>query len=225
VAATLRLWYDALQSWTIHLLMSESDMKLRSNPALQETIAKAKAIWLRLAVCPKFADDENYKSATQWIENFTPSSSSEGYDKALAYAWRKYDQVTSASEALDKKADNLMRNAGLVAGLLGLAINTIQIGYPQWLIPSLVAFTASLMLAAFACNPTGGATTASVQDVLDDVTSGHSSDAWIAASISCAIAGRSAMNNWKAERIRWATYAFCAGLSLFLVPVAVMWLF
>lgn len=184
--------------------------------------------WARVrkyCVCPSFDQDKAYLEALAWLRAFAPSSDVQGYDKALSYALRRYDQVSSASETLDKKADNLMRNAGLVAGLLGLAINTIKIEYPASLIPSLVAFTASLVLAALACNPTGGATSASVADVIDDITAGHPSEAWIAASVHCAIVGRNALNNWKADRIRWATYAFCAGLGLFLVPTAIMWIF
>lgn len=174
-------------------------------------------------MCPPHSQDVAYQSATAWLKKLNPKADAQGYDKALTYAWRRFDQVNSASETLDKKADNIMRNAGLVAGLLGLAINTIKISYPQLLIPSLVAFTASLIIAALACNPTGGATSASVADVIDDVADGHTSDAWMAASVHCAIVGRNALNNWKADRIRWATYAFCIGLALFLVPVSVMW--
>lgn len=179
--------------------------------------------WRKFAVCPPHSQDVAYQSATAWLKKLNPKADAQGYDKALTYAWRRFDQVNSASETLDKKADNIMRNAGLVAGLLGLAINTIKISYPQLLIPSLVAFTASLIIAALACNPTGGATSASVADVIDDVADGHTSDAWMAASVHCAIVGRNALNNWKADRIRWATYAFCIGLALFLVPVSVMW--
>jgi hypothetical protein len=181
--------------------------------------------WKRLAVCPPYDQDEDYQQAFDWLQNFKPLDTVQGYDKALEYAWRRFEQVSSASETLDKKADNIMRNAGLVAGLIGLAINIIKIDYPAALVPSLAAFMFSLILAALACNPTGASATASVQDVLEDVTNGHSSDAWMAASLTCAIAGRNAMNNWKADRIRWSTYAFCAGIVAFALPVSLMWLF
>ena len=112
-----------------------------------------------------------------------------------------------------------MRNAGIVAGLLGIALNTLKINEPKLLVPSLVAFVAALVASAIACNPAGGATSASVSDVLDDVKEGHSSDAWIAASLHCAVVGRSCLNAWKSTRIKWATGAFVAGLLMFLLPL------
>jgi hypothetical protein len=201
--------------------MTKDELKTR----VSKVLARARQHWRRFAVCPSYLEDSNYKLSETWLREFKPSDSAQGYDKGLTYAWRRFDEVTASSETLDKKADNVMRNAGLVAGLLGLAINAVHVGHPWLLIPSLIAFVVSLVLAAIACNPTGGATTASVQDLLDDITSGHANDAWIAASISCAVAGRNVTNNWKAERIRWATYAFCAGLILFVVPVIATWLF
>lgn len=172
-----------------------------------------------LFVPPSYVHDSSYKGSEAWLRQFKPNPQTEGYDKALEYAWKKFDHASAASDTLDKKADNLMRNAGLVAGLLGLALNTLKLGEPHLLVPSLVAFTISLIFAALACNPTGGATSASVHDVLDDIGAGHSSDAWLAASIHCAIVGRSSLNNWKAKRIRWATAAFCIGLVLLLLPL------
>ena len=179
--------------------------------------------WKWFAVCPPYDKDAAYEAANAWLRNdFKPNSEIQGYDKALAYAWRRFDQGSSASETLDRKADNIMRNAGLIGGLLGLAMNTLKMGEPRLLIPSLVAFIVSLMFAAVACSPTGSAATASVEDAISDIGAGHSSDAWIAASLHCAVVGRDAVNNWKAKRIRWATYALCAGLVLFLLPIVGM---
>lgn len=173
----------------------------------------------RIIIPPKFAKSAAYREAESWLQGFKPSDNSEGYDKALQYAWKQYDGATSASETLDKKADNLMRNAGLVAGLLGVAMNALTLQKVIYLVPALITFIASLILSAVACNPTAGATTASVHDLLDDVTEGHSSDAWVAASIHCAIVGRTSLNDWKAARIRWATWAFCIALLCFLIPL------
>lgn len=168
---------------------------------------------------PSYSLGKAYLAAIEWLKQFQPSEKAEGYDKALEYAWRKFDQVCSASEMLDKKADNLMRNAGLVAGLLGLSLNTLKVDTPKLLIPPLLAFVVSLIFAALACAPAGGATTATVRDLLEDIGKGHAKDSWIAARVHCAIVGRASLNNWKASRIRWSTCAFCLGLFLFLLPI------
>jgi hypothetical protein len=174
----------------------------------RECAGRVRGCWNWFAVCPPFDQDPAYQAANAWLhDEFKPNSEIQGYDKALAYAWRRFDQGASASETLDKKADNIMRNAGLIAGLLGLAMNTLHMGQPKLLIPSLVAFIVSLMFAA---------------DAISDIGAGHSSDAWISASLHCAVVGRDAVNNWKAKRIRWATYALCAGLVLFLLPIVGM---
>lgn len=168
---------------------------------------------------PTYQTDRSYRAAIDWLQKFKPSGEVQGYDKALEYAWRKFDQVCAASEMLDKKADNLMRNAGLVAGLLGLSLNTLKVDTPKLLIPSLMAFIISLIFAAIACAPAGGATTATVCDLLDDIGNGRAKDSWIAASVHCAIVGRGSLNNWKASKIRWSTRAFCLGLFLFALPM------
>jgi hypothetical protein len=186
--------------------------------------ARSFARWTRaLFVCPPFDQHCDYHDAKEWLGKFAPVLDREGYDKALEYAWKRYEQAGSASETLDKKADNLLRNAGLVAGLLGIGINAFRIDTPALLVPSLILFTASMFFGAIACNPAAGATSASVQDLLDDITAGHTSDAWVAASIHLAIVGRTCGNEWKAQRIRWSTAAFCLGLLAFLLPIS--WLY
>jgi len=168
---------------------------------------------------PDYKESSGFKAAEKWLSEQTAPDDTEGFDKGLEYAWKRYDQVSSASETLDKKADNLMRNAGLVAGLLGVVMNTLKVVDPRFLAPSLGAFVLSLICAAIACNPTGGATSASVDDVVDDIRKGHASDFWIAGSLHLAIVGRTCLNNWKADRIRWSTTLFCIGLALLVLPV------
>lgn len=168
---------------------------------------------------PEYTQSSGYKAAENWLNELTAPEKTEGFDKALEYAWKRYDQVQSASETLDKKADNLMRNAGLVAGLLGLVMNSFKNVDARLLVPSLVAFILSLIFSVIACNPTGGATSASVDDVIDDIRKGHTSDFWIAASLHLAVVGRMCLNNWKADRIRWSTTLFCAGLIFLALPV------
>ena len=146
--------------------------------------------------------------------------------RGIEYAWKRFEQVSAASDTLDKKADNLMRNAGLVAGLGGIVMNSsFQMGNKWFIVPSLVAFIASLILAAWACSPTDGATSASIKDVLEDVSQGHPLDEWLAGSLHCASVGRAYLNTWKGARIQWATTTFCLGLLLLLLPIVLPLLF
>lgn len=181
--------------------------------------------WLRHTFWqPDFTRSREYQEARNWLNcQFQPLSDEPTYESALEYAWKKYDEVLDGAQTLDKKADNLMRNAGLVAGLIGIAINTLKIPVPELLFPSLICFVISLALAALACNPAPTSTPTSVEDLLEDISAGHRTVPWMAASLHIAITGRGAVNTWKAARIRWATGTFCAGLLLFLLPVAIFY--
>jgi hypothetical protein len=165
-----------------------------------------------LVVPPPHEKSKDYEAAIAWLHRFKPSGD-EGYDKALAYAWKKYDEICSASEALDRKANNLVQSTGVVTGLLGFGITSLQLSHIGWTIPTFVLGVASIILAAVACSPSASPTSASVADLLDDITEGHKTDAWIAASLHCAIRGRDVTNNWKAARIRWATWILAIGLG------------
>jgi hypothetical protein len=169
-------------------------------------------------IAPRYTDTPEYENATKWLGEFKPIDS-DGYVKGLEYAWKMFEKIASAGDALDRKADNIIKSAGLIAGLLGLAINTLRVGEPTAFAPALIAFVVSLLFAAVACSPTANAASAGVNDLLDDITDGKHKDAFVAASIHCAIAGCSAVNDWKARRIRWSTTAFVIGLCLLLLPI------
>ncbi len=168
---------------------------------------------------PDFNEDASYLKAVEWLQkDFRPTAAIEGYGQALQYAWRKLDSAASASETLDKKAMHLMTTFTAISGVLGVAINAWHVANPYLLMPALIAFASASVLAAIACNPAADAAIASVRDLLDDIGKGHANDAWLAASIHCAVEGKSCLNRWKARRIRWATSAFCLGLVLSFFP-------
>lgn len=178
---------------------------------------------------PDYTCGPAYAEAMTWLNRFQPDESLSGFDDALAYAWKKFDQAHSASESLDKKADILMRNAGIVGGLLGITFNFVKpagaVGLDSWtatlLIPSLVALLVSLIFAAHAHQPAGHASSATVSDLLDDIAAGKGSQAYLAASLHLAIVGRGCLNDWKARHLTISTYSFVVGLMLLLVPFIV----
>lgn len=178
--------------------------------------------------CPPFDSSPRYIEACEWHSNYTPAGEKDergGYDAALEYAWRRYEQACDAETTLDKKANNLLRNASIIAGLLGLGLGTLKLTAPAMLLPSLALFTLSMAMASIACNPTVGATSASVKDLLDDIAESHMYANWdrnalVAGSIHCAITGKEWVCEWKANRIRASTLAFVGALFFFALPVA-----
>jgi hypothetical protein len=170
---------------------------------------------------PWYKRQPDYVAATRWLKHFQPSKEVQ-YDKALAYAWKKYDEICAASETLDRKANNLIQSVGILTGLLGFGITSLKLGSEVLMAPSLVCGILSIIVAALTGSPSGSATSASVADVLDDITGGHDGDAWTTASLHCAIKGRESFNNWKATRIRWATCLLTGGLIWLVLVLLVL---
>ena len=169
---------------------------------------------------PPIEDSPAYQNARTWIKEFKPSTEVEGYEKGLAYAWKKYDEICAASDTLDRKAHELMRSAGIVTGLLGFGAGALKLDDMRWLASSFIAGVVSIAVSAIACRPTASTTSASVKNSLEDIDAGHNSDVWIAASLHCAISGREDTNNWKAKRIMWATWILVLALLLLIVAVS-----
>jgi hypothetical protein len=56
--------------------------------------------WLR---APRLEMDVDYRRAVDWARDFTPESEKESYSVAYEHAKRKYDQIVSHFDAMDKK--------------------------------------------------------------------------------------------------------------------------
>lgn len=167
---------------------------------------------------PHYETTPEYTAARAWFRRYQPTADG-GYDKALDYAWRAFEQIGKASEALDRKAESIMKADGLFAGAIGIGINALQIKSPAAFVPAVIFFIFSLIAAAIAYKPTGHATTAGVNDLLDDVNTGHGHDAYVAGSIYCAIVGSGTVNGWKATRLKYAIGFQVVALVCLLIPV------
>lgn len=176
--------------------------------------------WL---LAPDLRLDAPYREAVNWTREFTPQPDKDSYSVAYEYAKRKYDQSVAHFDALDKKADELMRTAVTIAALLVAAIKALDVDVTGWVIGASLAFLATVILAAITRRPTLQATPGSVREVLDFVDDfrihdRHQIEALVAASLRCAIVGTQPAIRWKSNQISRATVLFVAGILL-LLPV------
>src|SRR5688572_23719019 len=78
---------------------------------------------------PDFRNNDEYRKAFAWLgkQGDCESDKGDGSDPALSYAWKRYEESTAVLESLDKKGDNLMKNTGLAAALIGVSVNTFHL--------------------------------------------------------------------------------------------------
>ena len=138
---------------------------------------------------------------------------------ALDHAKRKYDQTVTHFDAIDKKADDLMKSAVTIAALLVGAIKALGVDVTGWLICSFLAFLSTIILAAIARRPTLQATPGSVHEILGFVEDfrirdRHQIEALVAASLRCAIVGTQLSIQWKSDQVSRATVLFVIGVLL-----------
>ena len=172
-------------------------------------------------VAPAFHDDADFQNAVLWAREFTPERDKESYSVACEHAKRKYDQTVAHFDALDKKADDLMKTAVTIAALLVGAIKALEVGITIWLISAFLAFLGTIILAAIARRPTLQATPGSVHELMGFVEDFRIHDryqieALVAASLRCAIVGTSLSIRWKSNQLSRATVLFVSGVLLLL---------
>ena len=173
---------------------------------------------------PKYTETKEYKAAADWLKSFEAEDSTE-YDKAIDYAWKMFEQVSTTSETLDRKAENLMRLVGLVGGLLALAVNTFEVALSRMITLPLLVLICSLFFALQAYTPAARAVPARASDLLDDLTKrgkgNRDIDAYLAGSIHCATAGIQGINRWKANKLWWSAWMFLIGLVLLAINIGI----
>lgn len=68
---------------------------------------------------PVLSDNIVYQDAEQWIREYMPCGGTEGsYASALKFSKDQYDQSLKLTESLDKKSDDIIRTAGVIAGVV-----------------------------------------------------------------------------------------------------------
>lgn len=170
---------------------------------------------------PDLEQDAPYRDAVGWAREFTPEADKDSYSVAYEYAKRKFDQSVAHFDALDKKADELMRTAATIAALLVAAIKALDVNVTGWMIAAFALFLLTIILAAITRRPTLQATPGSVREVLDFVDDfrihdRHQIEALVAASLRCAIVGTQPAIKWKSNQISRATALFVLAVLLLL---------
>lgn len=172
-------------------------------------------------LAPVLEGDADYQEAVRWAREFGPEPEKISYSIAYEYAKRKYDQSVAHFDALDKKADDLMKTAVTIAALLVGAIKALEVNVTPWLIGAFLAFLGTIILSAISRRPTLQATPGSVHEVLGFVEDFRIQDrhqivALVAASLRCAIVGTRMSIRWKSNQVSRATVLFVIGVLLLL---------
>ena len=174
--------------------------------------------------------DETHLSAVKFLEGYQPARSGDdkedkAYETALKYAERYYDQAVKLTEVLDKKLDDLMRNAGVLGGIIASAAKFLPAGQRlegSWMLAApLFCLVAAVVISALTRGPANMAIPAEpralleVADLESRPTKGQL-DAIGAALYNVASAAMNRVNIWKSTQLKRTTALFCLGVALLL---------
>lgn len=175
---------------------------------------------------PHWSEGPIYRQQAAWIEEFKSETGAHG-SLALEQARRNYDEATRCFESLDAKAAELLKTAGMLATIEGLAV--ANLGFHPGL--CLKLSLGALLVAAAVCalcrrallRP-GGIPIKDLMAPFDVDQQGAprhipNPEAWLAASIEGATIAFRDLEEWKARNISAATWLVVIALALLLASV------
>ena len=175
-------------------------------------------------------EDEGHHEAEIWVLAYTPGRSNDEdvYSSALKYAERQYDQAVKINEALDKKLDDLWRNASTIGTILAAAAKffpmTASLASSPVMVAALIFLALTVILSAYTRGPASMAVPTATSSILDVIESNPPPtkaqvEGVEAASYHYATVGMSRVNIWKSLQTKRATIFFCAGLFLLVLAM------
>ncbi len=190
--------------------------------------ASAERLW------PSYHDvvarDPAFLAASKWARRYVPKSGVE-YAGVMEYAARRYERLLEDMEALDRKADDLVRYVGTITPLVAGVVAAASVIGPGWLLVVLMAPPLALLVLAAglaavarapAVHPIPGQARQIVRAAEGELVEGEQqTGALIAVLYHCAAVALRAFVEEKARRVGRAYWAFIGALLAF-VPSAVL---
>ena len=164
-----------------------------------------------------FQKSREYQAADIWFRSYFVSHPAGKYELIYEFALAKWEQVLETKKQMESKADGLLKFvAALAAGIIAIAKSS-NVGNDalMHLVPALVLFAVSAMLALAALKTVKWPNPMSVKDALTEC---HPSDieiqrAQLAASLHCVIAGSLVALRTKARLIDGANACGILGVA------------
>jgi len=176
--------------------------------------------------------DDEYQAQVTWAKGYVPKAG-KPYEQAHEYAAWRYDVLRDHWDALDKKADDIIRYGGILLTAVGTLSTILVVQHADdpkfwvgaWmLLPSFVLVAASIVLALLARKPESLTVPGNAREVLgfvedDRITDEQQIRALIGAALHAATAGLRPLVTEKARRITVALIAMTIGLALLALPL------
>ena len=192
------------------------------------------AWWLDWWFHPILEGHEVYQDAERWALDYIPQGSNGIYGDTLKFAEKQYDQSLKLSDSLDKKCDDIIRNAGVIGAVIAAASRVADVqnvlGNSSIVVLAVFCLVTAVIVAIRARAPADVATPMEIRSALEiadhlscepassssgptpkDVLEGA-----LTASFHFAVTGMNIINTWKAKQLGRSTYLFCTGVALLL---------
>lgn len=163
--------------------------------------------------------DPELVSEVDWYEKFSPVEGNE-YNVVRAYAEKKYEEITGVYAKMDQKAEWCFGLAVAAAGASLVLLDKHDLKF--WgILPAITAFALSMHLSLRARLPGVRPSSMAVKDFMEREENTQFRDAWVAASLHCAICGIRIINSWKTHSLAYAARLLIAGVLLLFGALAI----
>jgi hypothetical protein len=171
-----------------------------------------------------------FLETSQWALDYNPVREGEDYGLALEYAAKRYDEMLSLSEVLDKKLDDLARTSLAIGVLIATVARVLgaetPLGRSPMLIWAVISFALSFLVAVWSRGPTIYGTPLEIRNllkVMDDhpELTKSKTEAVLASSYHVAVVGTYATNEWKAQQLWRATTLLFVGIVLLVAMLVI----
>ncbi len=181
-------------------------------------------IWLRSWVFPPSVRfDSEFIEATRWAEGYSPQNPGEVYARVSKFAESQYQYMTSLSDGLDKKADDLLRFMTTIMGVViaAGAGRLITFERPWAALLSLGPISLALIAAIRIRTPQSTTTPMNPRELLKiadlkSTPTAEQLESVLAASYHVAILGMKSLTSWKARMLNRSVLAFLTAFLLLL---------
>ena len=166
---------------------------------------------------PDLVHDATYQEHAKWAKNYKPAPD-ESDELVLDHARRVYDECVMANQRLDKKAEDILKTAGVLVTILLATAGASSAFTPCWIIPSLICFLLAMVLSIVSRQPKPRSSLSSIRQTIERLPS-ENRQLYMAVSLHWAVEKLSRSIGWKAQALRRASWCLCLGVLGFLFPI------
>jgi|AGTN01.3.fsa_nt_gi hypothetical protein len=176
-------------------------------------------LWIKAILPPDFREDPGYRLASNW-NGFDDPDPNCDYELALEEVRAQFDAYDSAFEALDQKAERMLRTCAAALGLEVTVIAAFKVQPDGWFYSSLALLVLAILILAVAQWPAFIPSRPNGRELIEGMHLAKDRHAWLACAFHKQLQGFPCVLHWKATCIERGVWLLVFAVAL-LIPAIV----